>query len=115
MMLALGSLFLSLSTEYAPEVYSLLFGEVLGIGSNELAPTAVLAAVCVLAIAVLYRPLMLSSVLPEVGEARGIEQLRDGARLPGRGRAGDGDDGAGRRHAADLQPDDRRARPRRAR
>ena len=72
LMLAIGSLFLSLSADYAPEVYSLLFGEVLGISANQVVPTAVLAAVCVVAIAALYRPLLLSSVLPEVGEARGI-------------------------------------------
>jgi zinc/manganese transport system permease protein len=36
MMLGLGALFLSFSAEYAPEVYSLLFGEVLGIASNEI-------------------------------------------------------------------------------
>ena len=41
-MLGLGALFLSFSVEYAPEVYSLLFGEVLGIASNEIAPTAML-------------------------------------------------------------------------
>jgi zinc/manganese transport system permease protein len=76
MMLGLGSLFLSLSVEYAPEVYSLLFGEVLGISTNEVAPTAALGVVCVLAIAVLYRPLMLSSVLAEVGEARGVSSFR---------------------------------------
>jgi zinc/manganese transport system permease protein len=75
-MLALGALFLSFSVEYAPEVYSLLFGEVLGISPNELAPTAILGALCILAIAILYRPLMLSSVLPEVGEARGVSVLR---------------------------------------
>lgn len=72
MMLALGSLFVSFSSEYAPELYSLLFGEVLGISSNAVLPTLVLGALCLLAIAVLYRPLMLSSALPEVGEARGI-------------------------------------------
>jgi zinc/manganese transport system permease protein len=72
MMLALGSLFVSLNTQYAPEVYSLLFGEVLGISSNAIAPTLILGAVCIAAIAALYRPLMLSSALPEVGEARGI-------------------------------------------
>ena len=33
LMLGLGALFLSLSNEYAPQVYSLLFGEVLGISS----------------------------------------------------------------------------------
>jgi zinc/manganese transport system permease protein len=72
MMLGLGSLFLSFSVEYGPEVESLLFGEVLGVSSNAVAPTAALALVCVAAIALLYRPLMLSSVLAEVGEARGV-------------------------------------------
>ncbi len=75
-MLALGALFLSFSVEYAPEVYSLLFGEVLGISPNEIEPTAILGALCVLAVAILYRPLMLSSVLPEVGEARGVSGFR---------------------------------------
>jgi zinc/manganese transport system permease protein len=76
MMLGLGALFLSFSVEYAPEVESLLFGEVLGISSNQVAPTAALALVCVAAIALLYRPLMLASVLAEVGEARGVSSFR---------------------------------------
>jgi len=75
-MLGLGSLFLSFSVEYAPEIYSLLFGEVLGISVNEIAPVAVLGAVCVVAILVMYRPLMLSSVMPELGEARGVRAYR---------------------------------------
>jgi zinc/manganese transport system permease protein len=75
-MLAIGSLFVSFSTEYAQETYSLLFGEVLGISSNEVAPTAALALLCVAAIALLYRPLLLSSVLAEVGEARGVGAFR---------------------------------------
>ena len=40
LMLGLGSLFLSMTTEYAPEIYSLLFGEVLGVSSSELVPIA---------------------------------------------------------------------------
>src|ERR1039458_696731 len=36
MMLALGALFLSRSTQYEPEIYSLLFGEVLGVSTAEL-------------------------------------------------------------------------------
>jgi len=76
MMLGLGALFLSFSEEYAPAVYSLLFGEVLGISPNEIAPTAILGALCIIATGILYRPLMLSSVLPEVGEARGISSFR---------------------------------------
>jgi zinc/manganese transport system permease protein len=72
MMLATGALFVSLGEQYEPQVYSLLFGEVLGISSNQLVPTLVLGLVCIAAVALLYRPLMLSSALPEVGEARGI-------------------------------------------
>jgi zinc/manganese transport system permease protein len=74
-MLGLGALFLSLSVEYAPAVYSLLFGEVLGVSGNDIAPTAILGALCIVAVAVLYRPLLLSSVLPEVGEARGVSSF----------------------------------------
>ena len=75
-MLGLGVLFLSFTTEYAPEIYSLLFGEVLGISVNEIAPVAALGAVCIVAIIVMYRPLMLSSVMPEIAEARGVRAYR---------------------------------------
>ena len=34
LMLGLGALFVSVSTEYAEETYSLLFGEVFGVGSR---------------------------------------------------------------------------------
>jgi zinc/manganese transport system permease protein len=74
-MLGLGALFLSFSEEYAPAVYSLLFGEVLGISSNDIAPTAILGLLCIVAVAVLYRPLMLSSALPEVAEANGVSRF----------------------------------------
>jgi zinc/manganese transport system permease protein len=72
MMLGLGALFLSFTVEYSEQIYSLLFGEVLGVSTNEILPIAVLAVVCVLAIAVLYRPLMLTSLAPESAAARGI-------------------------------------------
>jgi zinc/manganese transport system permease protein len=76
LMLGLGDLFLSRTTEYAPEIYSLLFGEVLGVSSNEIGPTVAIGAVCALAVFVLYRPLLLSSIAPEVAEARGIRARR---------------------------------------
>jgi zinc/manganese transport system permease protein len=76
MMLGLGALFLSFSQEYSAEIYSLLFGEVLGISVNEVAPVAVLGAVCIVAILVMFRPLMLASVMPELGEARGVRSHR---------------------------------------
>ena len=75
-LLGLGALFLSFSTEYAPEIYALLFGEVLGVSTNEVLPIAVLGALSVAAIAALYRPLLLSSVMPELAEARGIRPAR---------------------------------------
>jgi zinc/manganese transport system permease protein len=74
-MLGLGALFLSLSSEYAPEIYSLLFGEILGVSASQLVPTAGLAVACVIAVAVLYRPLMLASLLPDVAAARGVSTI----------------------------------------
>ncbi len=76
MMLALGAAFLSQSTEYEPQIFSLLFGEILGVSSTKILPVAVLGAVCVLAVAVLYRRLMLASIAPEIAAARGIQPYR---------------------------------------
>ncbi len=76
LMLAVGALLLSFSSGYAPATYSLLFGEILGVSRAELGPTVGLALASLAVLAVLYRPLLLSSVLPEVSEARGIAALR---------------------------------------
>jgi len=76
LMLALGAAFLSRTTEYEPEIYSLLFGEILGVSTSEILPTALLGIACIAAIAVIYRPLMLSSITPEIAEARGIRAHR---------------------------------------
>ncbi|MFI5067028.1 MAG: metal ABC transporter permease, partial [Streptosporangiales bacterium] len=75
-MLGLGALFLSFSTEYAPEIYSLLFGEVLGVSTTEMAPVAILGALSIAAILALFRPLLLTSLMPELAEARGIRAGR---------------------------------------
>jgi zinc/manganese transport system permease protein len=72
MLLALGALFLSRSTEYEPEIFSLLFGEVLGVSAEEILPIALLGVACLAAIAFLYRPLFFSSVVPDIAEARGV-------------------------------------------
>jgi len=76
MMLALGAAFLSRTTQYEPEIYSLLFGEVLGVSSTQILPVAALSIACIAAVGFLYRPLMLSSVVPEVAEAKGIRSHR---------------------------------------
>jgi zinc/manganese transport system permease protein len=74
-MLGLGALFLNLSAEFSQEIYSFLFGEVLGVSTNQLAPTIVLAGVCLAALGLIYRPLLLSSVLPESAQARGVRRF----------------------------------------
>jgi zinc/manganese transport system permease protein len=73
-MLGLGALFLSFGSAYAPEVYSLLFGEVLGISSNQLLPTVVLTLLCLTVLAILWRPLLLASALPS--SARGLDPFK---------------------------------------
>jgi zinc/manganese transport system permease protein len=76
MMLAVGALFVSWSSQYAQEAYSLLFGEVFGVSAGEVLPILALGGVSVVAIVVMFRPLLFSSALPEVAEARGIPARR---------------------------------------
>jgi zinc/manganese transport system permease protein len=76
MMLGVGALFVSWSSQYAQEAYSLLFGEVFGVSTAEVLPILVLGAVSVAAIAVMFRPLMMSSALPEIAAARGVPARR---------------------------------------
>ena len=76
MMLALGAAFLSQSTEYEPAIFSLLFGEILGVSTGQLWPVIALGVICVVAVAVLYRPLLLTSISPEIAAARGLRPAR---------------------------------------
>jgi zinc/manganese transport system permease protein len=76
LMLGLGALFLSFTVEYSSEIFSLLFGEVLGVSTGEILPIAGLGLVCVVATLVIFRPLMLNSLMPELGEARGVRGHR---------------------------------------
>ena len=76
LMLGIGALFVSWSNEYAQEAYALLFGEVFGVSTDEVLPILGLGVVSIVVIAVMFRPLMLSSVLPEVAAARGLRTGR---------------------------------------
>jgi len=75
-MLGLGALFVSISSQYAEETYSLLFGEVFGVSRSEVLPILGLGAAAAVAIGAAFRPLMLTSALPEVAEARGVSTRR---------------------------------------
>jgi zinc/manganese transport system permease protein len=75
-MLAFGALFLSLGNEYSAEVFALLFGQILGVSTVEVLPIALLGVICIAAIVLAYRRLLLSSVLPDMAAARGISEFR---------------------------------------
>jgi zinc/manganese transport system permease protein len=76
LMLGLGALFISLSSEYAGQTYSLLFGEVFGVARSQLLPITILGVVAIAAIVAMFRPLMMTSAMPEVADARGISTRR---------------------------------------
>ena len=70
--LGVGVLFLSLYHGYATEATNLLFGSIVGVSDNQLLTLAIVGAIVVVGIAALYRPLLFSSVDPEVAAARGV-------------------------------------------
>ena len=70
--LGVGVLFLSLYQGYATEATNLLFGSIVGVSDRQLLTLAIVGAIVLLGVAALYRPLLFSSVDPEVAEARGV-------------------------------------------
>ena len=70
--LGIGVLFLSLYHGYATQATNLLFGSIVGVSERQLLELAVVALIVIVGIAVLYRPLLFSSVDPEVAAARGV-------------------------------------------
>jgi zinc/manganese transport system permease protein len=71
-MLGLGVLFISLYTGYATEAYSILFGEILGISSNDVLVTVVACLIILTAVGIVYRPLLFASLDEDVAEAKGL-------------------------------------------
>lgn len=70
--LGLGVLFISLYTGYAQEAYALLFGEILGISVQEVLVTGAVAAIAIVALVVMYRPLLYASVDQDLARAKGV-------------------------------------------
>lgn len=75
-MLGLGSLFLAWSTEYAGVASELLFGSVIGVSAGQAWFTVGLGAAALLAVAVLFRRLLVTSLVPEMVAVRGIRPAR---------------------------------------
>jgi zinc/manganese transport system permease protein len=70
--LALGSLFLTLSTKLAGEAVNILFGNILAISPSDVRFVIAFACLTLVALGVMYRPLLFASVDPEIAEARGL-------------------------------------------
>ena len=70
--LALGSLFLTISTKFAGQAVNILFGNVLAISSSDLGFVAVFAVLALVTVGVMYRPLLFASVDAEIADARGV-------------------------------------------
>lgn len=70
--LGLGFLFISLYAGNAQYVYAFLFGQIVGITTQDMLITLGVGAFTLLCMMALYRPLLFSSFDPQVAEARGL-------------------------------------------
>jgi zinc/manganese transport system permease protein len=70
--LGLGLLFTALYKGSAGLAIGILFGQIFGITSDEVAVTLVAGSLTVLALVVLYRPLLFATLDEEVAEAKGV-------------------------------------------
>jgi len=70
--LGVGVLLLFLYKGYATEATNLLFGSIVGVSDAQLRNLAIVAVIVAVGLVVLYRPLLFSSVDPDVAAARGV-------------------------------------------
>lgn len=75
-LLGLGTLFLSMTSNYSQEVYALLFGQVFGVNTAQVLAVAIAGAIAVAVTVVLFRPFLLSAVSAELGEIQGVSARR---------------------------------------
>ena len=74
--LGLGALFLAMNDTYATSAFALLFGSIVGVSHIQVIQTAVLGAVVLSLLALVYRPLLFSSISEESALARGVHPTR---------------------------------------
>jgi zinc/manganese transport system permease protein len=75
-LLGLGLLFVSLYRgSDANLVYSLLFGEILGISQTQVVITSITFVILLVVLAITFRPLLFSALDEDVAEARGMSML----------------------------------------
>lgn len=69
---ALGVLFASLASQNTSTVTNILFGNLLAVSTQQLMVFSILLLILVVALVVLFRPLLFASIDPAVAEARGV-------------------------------------------
>jgi zinc/manganese transport system permease protein len=70
--LGFGLLFLHYYTSFATQATAILFGNVLAVDHTMIATLAALGTVTLVALAIIMRPLIFSSLQPELAEAKGV-------------------------------------------
>jgi len=70
--LGLGILLLSFYQGFATEATNILFGNIFGVSSGQIALLLTTSVAVIIALTVLYRPLQFASIDPEVAAARGV-------------------------------------------
>jgi zinc/manganese transport system permease protein len=70
--LGLGAMFLYINTRYVSAPFTLLFGSIFEVDPDTTRVMVVVGLVCLAVLAVLYRPLLFSSLAPETAAARGV-------------------------------------------
>jgi zinc/manganese transport system permease protein len=70
--LGLGVLFLSYYHGFATQATNILFGNIFGVGNGQLITLLAVSIAVLLALVVIYRPLLFASVDPEVAQAKGV-------------------------------------------
>jgi zinc/manganese transport system permease protein len=72
--LALGLLFARLYSGFVQATYSFLFGTFLGINDTQLLTLLAITVACLVALAVIGRPLLFASLQPDVAASRGVPE-----------------------------------------
>ncbi len=70
--LGLGTLFLHFYTAYAGQATAILFGDLLGVSQQAIKLIIVLTVLSLIALSIISRPLLFTSLEPELAEAKGI-------------------------------------------
>jgi zinc/manganese transport system permease protein len=70
--LGLGVLFLSYYHGFATQATNILFGNIFGVGNDQLITLLAVSIAVLIALFVIYRPLLFASVDPEVAQAKGV-------------------------------------------